>query len=57
MARVNAKTINTATVRHIYLATMPVLLSANAFYSNHVTASCPLVTSKQKHPVIWWPNP
>jgi len=29
----------------------------SAFYSNHVTASRPIATSKQKHPVILWPNP
>jgi len=28
-----------------------------AFYSNHVTASRPTATSKQKHAVILWPNP
>jgi len=28
-----------------------------AFYSNRVTASRPIATSKQKHPVILWPNP
>ena len=29
----------------------------SAFYSNHVTASRPIATSKEKHPVILWPNP
>ena len=29
----------------------------SAFYSNHVTTSRPIATSKQKHPVILWPNP
>jgi len=28
-----------------------------AFYSNRVTASRPMVTTKQKHPVILWLNP
>jgi len=27
------------------------------FYFNRVTASRPVATSKQKHPVILWPNP
>jgi len=27
------------------------------FYSNRVTASGPITTSKQKHPGILWPNP
>ena len=29
----------------------------SAFYSNLVTASTPIATSKQKHPAILWPNP
>ena len=29
----------------------------SAFYSNRVTTSRPTATSKQKHPVILWPNP
>jgi len=29
----------------------------SAFYSNRVTASIVIATSKQKHPVILWPNP
>jgi len=27
-----------------------------AFYSNCVTASGPIAISKQKHPIILWPN-
>jgi len=49
MARVNAKTFYT--VRHVYMTTML------AFYSNRVTASRPIATTKQEHPVISWPNP
>ena len=29
----------------------------SAFYSNRVIASRPIANSKQKHPVILWPNP
>jgi len=29
----------------------------SAFYSNCVAVSGPIATSKQKHPVISWPNP
>jgi len=56
MAKINAKTIHTA--RHVCLTTMTMLLmwQTQAFYSNRVTASRLLVTSKQKHPVIWWLN-
>ena len=47
MARVNAKTVHT--VRYVCMTTMTVLLILQtAFYSNHVTASRPIATSKQK---------
>ena len=29
----------------------------SALYSNHVAASRPIATSKQKHLVMLWPNP
>jgi len=46
VARVNAKTIYT--VRHVYMTTMTVLLMLQtAFYSNRVTASRPIATSKK----------
>jgi len=46
VARVNVKTIYT--VRHVYLTTMTVLLMLQtAFYSNHVSASRPIATSKK----------
>ena len=48
MARVNAKTVHT--VRYVCMTTMTVLLMLQtAFYSNHVTASRPIATSKQKN--------
>jgi len=32
-------------------------MTNSVFYSNCVTASGPIATSNQKHPVILWPNP
>jgi len=33
------------------------LMWQTQFWSNRVAASRPIATSKQKHPVILWPNP
>jgi len=57
MVRDNAKTIYAVKTRLPDYHDSAANVANSAFYSNHVTASRPIATSKQKPPVILWPNP